>query len=84
MKEKIRLRFIEVCGDVSYPTDGMLDVALEVFKEEIEKVEKQAENTPRMWDGLGAAYQDGWEGACYAILDLFKEEYGNTNNNKLS
>ena len=35
MREKIKERFIEVCGDVAYPTDNMLNVALDVIYEEI-------------------------------------------------
>ena len=45
---------------------------LALISEDIEKVEKQAENTPRYWDGLGKAYQDGWENACQAILSLLR------------
>ena len=39
MKEKIEARFQELHGDVSYPTSHVIDVAIEVLKEEIEKVE---------------------------------------------
>ena len=45
---------------------------LALIAEEVRKVEKEAEETPRAWDGLGKAYQDGWENACQKVLGLLE------------
>jgi len=45
---------------------------LALIAEEVRKVEKEAEETPRAWDGLGKAYQDGWEDACQKVFGLLE------------